>query len=61
MKNYKELSAVDPDILGTLIDPTILKQVNEHNEYDVGSYCLYSEADMKKVFKHGAFGRYTDQ
>ena len=60
MKSYKELAAVDPELIATIIDPTILKPVNEHNEYDVGSYCLYNESDMDKVFKHGSFGRYTD-
>lgn len=35
--------------------------MNEHTEYDVGFYCLYTEDDMRKVFKHGCFGLYSDQ
>ena len=52
---------MDPEQIATLIDPTIFKPVNEHSEYDVGQYCRYTEADMDKVFKHGSFGRYSDQ
>ena len=61
MKNYKELTAADPELIATIIDPTIFKPVNEHNEYDIGQYCRYAEADMEKVFKHGSFGRYSDE
>lgn len=61
IKNYKNLSDVEPEAISNIVDPTILKQVYEHSEYDIGFYCLYSQDDMKKVFKHGCFGLYTDQ
>ncbi len=52
---------MEPEAISNIVDPTIIKGINEHTEYDVGFYCLYTEDDMKKVFKHGCFGLYTDQ
>ena len=53
--------AVEPEAIANIIDPSIVKPIIEHIYYDVGSFCLYSESDMEKVFKHGSFGRYTDE
>lgn len=41
-----------------ILDPTILKTIDEHSEYDVGSYALFRNDDFKKMFKHGAYGNY---
>lgn len=41
-----------------ILDPTILKTIDEHSEYDVGSFALFRNDDFKKIFKHSAFGNY---
>ena len=42
-KNSKNLTDVEPEAISNIVDPTIIKKVNEHTEYDIGFYCLYSE------------------
>lgn len=39
-----------------IINPSILKGINEHTEYDVGSYITFSNEDFRTVFKNKAFG-----
>jgi len=39
-----------------IINPTILKSINEHSYYDVGSYIIFSNEDFRTVFKNKAFG-----
>lgn len=60
IKNYKAIVDNSPEVQASIIDPTIVKNINEHTEYDVGFYCLFSSEDMKRAFKHHCFGQYTD-
>lgn len=50
------LPEVKPEDIITFTDPTILKTINEHSYYDVGSFILFSNEDFKSVFKNKAFG-----
>ena len=62
LKSYKKpKKEPNENEVDTKIDPTILKHINEHNEYDVGSFALFTEKDMDTVFKHGSFGSYSEE
>lgn len=56
IKSYKVLPDVKPEDIITFQDPTILKGINEHSYYDVGSYILFSNEDHRTVFKNKSFG-----
>jgi hypothetical protein len=58
IKSYKQLPEVKPEDIITFLDPTILKSINEHSYYDVGSYIIFSNEDYATVFKNKAFGIY---
>lgn len=59
IKSYKQLPDVKPEDVLTFIDPTILKNINEHTYYDVGSYIIFSNEDYKTVFKNKMYGIYN--
>ena len=52
------MSNVEAEPVTILTDPTILKRINEHTEYDIGSYILFNNEDYNKVFRAGSFGNY---
>jgi len=61
IKGYRTLPEVKPEDIITILDPTILKSINEHSYYDVGSYIIFSNEDYKTVFKNKVFGIYQKE
>ncbi len=61
MKSYRTIPEAKPEDIITFLDPTSLKNINEHTYYDVGSYTLFSDEDFRTVFKNKCFGIYEKE
>ena len=59
MKSYKKFKPLDSQETSQIIDPSTLKDINDHTFYDIGWYINFLQEDMERYFKHECFGNYS--